>query len=70
MESQSRERAHFDLGEAKRRMQEWIANDRRFDHYDSARLVDRVQHSKRCGAHLDLSDPALLKGGKPRPLSR
>jgi hypothetical protein len=70
MESQARERAQFNLVEAKQRMQQWVANDRRFDDFDPAKLIDRVQHAKQYGAQLDLTDPALLKGGKPRPLSR
>jgi hypothetical protein len=70
MESTARERSKFNQIEAKQRMAEFIANDRRFDAYDTAKLVDRVSHCKSYGAKLDLEDPALLKGGKPRPLSR
>jgi len=56
--------------EAKVQMTLWLANDRRFDAYDPYRLVNRVNDCWSNGAHLDLDDPQLLKGGQPRPLDR
>ena len=41
-----------------------------FDGYDHQRLVERVQLSKSNGAHLELDDPQLKRGGSPRPLDR
>ena len=70
MESQARERTQFNQPEARKKMAEFLANDRRFDGYDPAKLIDRVHQCKSYGAVLDLEDPALLKGGSPRPLSR
>jgi hypothetical protein len=70
METQARQKANFDQNEAKQKMAEWLANDRRFDSYDPARLIERVQVCKSNGAHLDLEDPQLMKGGQPRPLDR
>ena len=70
MEYRARQLTNFNQVEAKGKMQEWIANDRRFDGYDHQRLVERVQLSKSNGACLELDDPQLKKGGQPRPLDR
>lgn len=70
MEYRARQLTNFNQTEAKQKMQEWIANDRRFDGYDHQRLVERVQLSKSNGAALELDDPQLKKGGQPRPLDR
>jgi hypothetical protein len=70
MEAQARERSNFNLVEAKDRMRQWVQNDRRFDSFDHTKLIDRVNQAKRYGAHLDLTDPDLQKGGQKRPLSR
>jgi hypothetical protein len=60
----------FNQTEAKQKMTEWLANDRRFDAFDPQRLIERVQLSKNNGAVLDLDDPQLQRGGQPRPLDR
>jgi hypothetical protein len=70
MEGQARQKTNFNQIEAKQKMKEWLAQDRRFDHYDATRLIERVQLSKYNGAVLELDDPQLLKGGQPRPLDR
>ena len=70
METQARQKANFDQTVAKQKMAEWLANDRRFDSYDPMRLVERVHVCKAQGAHLDLEDPQLMRGGQPRPLDR
>jgi len=53
--------------EAAASVQSWLSNDPRFGQYDPERLVTRFQECLGSGAKLDLDDPALLKGGKPRP---
>jgi hypothetical protein len=63
----ARIKSNFSQSEAQQRMAEWLAHDRRFDSYDKAALVKRVQECVSCGAHLDLSDP-VLQGKPPRPL--
>lgn len=68
METQARQATNFHQGEAKQKMAEWLAQDRRFDSYDPERLIDRVQLHKHNGAQLDLTDPQLKRGGQPRPL--
>jgi hypothetical protein len=70
MEYFARQKSNFNQVEAKQRMVEWLAHDRRFDAYDPQRLVERVQLSKNNGAVLDLDDPQLKRGGEPRPLDR
>ena len=66
----ARERCNFNQNEAKTRMAEWLQHDRRFDGYDPARLVERVNQSRYNGAVLDLTDPQLQRGGQPRPGDR
>jgi hypothetical protein len=56
--------------EARERMKEWLAYDRRFEGYDPDRLVDRVMLSRSNGAVVELDDPALMRGGTRRPLDR
>ena len=70
MHRQAIDRCQSNQIEAKGKMAEWLSNDRRFDSYDAAKLTDRVALCRSNGAALDLSDPQLLRGGKPRPLSR
>jgi hypothetical protein len=70
MHRQAIDRCQSNQIEAKQKMAQWLGNDRRFDSYDASRLVDRVALCRSNGAQLDLSDPQLLRGGKPRPLSR
>jgi hypothetical protein len=70
MARQSRDRCNGNAVEGRKKMADWIQNDRRLDAYDPQRLADRVALCRSNGARLDLSDPALLRGGKPRPLSR
>jgi hypothetical protein len=48
---------------------EWVRADRRFDAFDSDRLVAKVEEAGKSGAQLDLTDP-YLRGGQKRPLSR
>ena len=68
MEFHARQTTNFNQNDAKDKMREWLANDRRFDGYDPERLIERVRDCKYRGAVLDLDDPALQKGGEPRPL--
>ena len=70
MERLAREKSNFNQIEAREKMARWVANDRRFDAFEPTRLVERVAHCKSNGAVFDIEDPALLKGGRPRPLSR
>jgi hypothetical protein len=70
MEYLARQKTNFNQVEAKQKMAEWLAQDRRFDSYDAGRLIDRVHQAKFRGAHLDLDDPQLKRGGQPRPLDR
>jgi hypothetical protein len=56
--------------EASEQMAERLKLDRRFDAYDSTRLVAKVQDCWGHGARLDLSDPELKGGPPPRPLER
>ena len=64
------QKTNFNQTEAKQKMAEWLQHDRRFDSYDPARLIERVQDCKYRGATLDLDDPQLKRGGEPRPLDR
>ena len=70
MESLARQKTNFSQTEAKQKMVEWLAHDRRFDAYDAQRLIERVQLFKHNGVVLEMDDPQLLKGGQPRPLDR
>jgi hypothetical protein len=70
MEYLARQKTNFNQVEAKEKMREWLAQDRRFDGYDPNRLIERVHEAKFSGAQLDLDDPQLRKGGQPRPLDR
>jgi len=65
MERQARIKTNFSQSEAKEKLAEWISQDRRFDQFDKARLVQRVAECRQSGAVLDLDDP-VLKGGQPR----
>jgi len=64
MRRQARARSNFNSNEARQKMAEWIANDRRFDGYDPAKLVDRVEHCVANAAQFDVNAPELKKGGK------
>jgi hypothetical protein len=70
METLARQKSNYNQTEARQTMAEWVAQDRRFDGYDTQRLVERVQLHKFNGAVLELDDPQLRKGGQPRPLAR
>jgi hypothetical protein len=70
MEARARQKTNFSQTEAKAKMAEWLSHDRRFDAFDTERLIERVQLFKYNGAVLELDDPQLLKGGQPRPLDR
>jgi hypothetical protein len=70
METLARQKCNFNQVEAKQKMREWLATDRRFDAYDPQRLIERVQLHKSNGSVLELDDPQLLKGGAPRPGDR
>lgn len=63
------ERARWDQNEAKEIMRSYLHTDRRFDHYNADRLIERIQECRSNGAVLDLDDPRL-KGQDPRPLER
>ena len=52
--------------EAEIKLAQSIDNDRRFDQYLTAPLVNSFRDAYRRGAFLDFDDP-VLKGGKPRP---
>jgi hypothetical protein len=51
---------------AEQKLAQSIDNDRRFDQYLTAPLVDRFRDCYKTGAFLDFTDP-VLKGGQPRP---
>jgi hypothetical protein len=70
MEYEARTKCNYNQTEARQRMAQWLADDRRFDNYDHARLIERVHLNKSNGAVLELDDPQLLKGGAPRPGDR
>ena len=57
MEYRARQLTNFNQPEAKAKMAEWLANDRRFDAYDAQRLIERVQLSKNNGAVLSWTIP-------------
>ena len=67
MERQARIKTNFSQSEAKEKLAEWISQDRRFDAFDKARLVQRVAECRQSCAVLDLDDPYLAKGGQRRP---
>jgi hypothetical protein len=60
---------HGNQREAAEQMAEVVAGDARFAKYDPVKLIARVQYCGGSGAQLDLDDPALMRGGSPRPLS-
>ena len=43
MSDLARERSNFNQNEAREKMAEWLKSDRRFDSFDPARLIERVQ---------------------------
>jgi hypothetical protein len=51
---------------AEQKLAQSIDNDRRFDEYQTAPLVERFRQNYQNGGFLDFNDP-VLKGGKPRP---
>jgi hypothetical protein len=54
--------------EAAEHIQQWVANDRRFDQFDTRRLVARAEECRTSGATLNLEDdPTLLR---ERPANR
>jgi hypothetical protein len=63
-------KSNFNQAKAKEDMREFMSHDRRLDGFDQDRLIDHVHRTKYNGAHLDLDDPQLKKGGQPRPLDR
>ena len=65
-ERQAIDRCHFNQHEALGELARIIANDRRFDAYDAAKLADRVSRVRHSGAVLDLTDSDLVRGGSPR----
>jgi hypothetical protein len=70
MEHRSRIKSNFDQGEAKRKLAEYVGQDRRFDSFDLSRLIERVADCRSNGATLDLDDPFLQRGGERRPLDQ
>ncbi len=70
MHGESLRATNFNQIEARQRMAEWIALDRRFDGYEPSRLLDRVEANRSNGAAWALDDPYLQRGGQKRPLSR
>jgi hypothetical protein len=69
MHKTAMEKTQFNQTEARNKMQEWLAQDRRFDGFDPDRLVKRIEECKSCGRTADLSDPYLKRGGQRRPNS-
>ncbi len=67
---EARRATNFNQIEARQKMAEWIAMDRRFDNYEPSRLLDRVEANRSNGAAWDLDDPWLQRGGQKLPLSR
>jgi hypothetical protein len=68
MERAALERSQFNQLAAKDVFRQYVQHDRRFDQYDTDRLIARVQEARSCGRTLDLDDP-YLRGGPKRPLS-
>jgi hypothetical protein len=54
--------------EAKQVMAKWITNDSRFAGFDAQKLTEAAHEQWAHGAQLDLDDPALKRGGQPRPI--
>jgi hypothetical protein len=68
MQRQALNKANGNQIEAAEHIQQWVANDRRFDQFDTGRLVARAEECRTCGATLNLSDdPSLLR---ERPVNR
>jgi len=70
MAEEARERCNYNQADANKLMTQMVSNDLRFQSrgLDPNRLVGRVWECRQSGARLDLTDPALLPGGQPRPL--
>lgn len=60
-------RAGSNRTEALEHLQNEVQLDRHFDSYDPKRLVDRVNDVWQSGRSFDWQDPALKRGGQPRP---
>jgi hypothetical protein len=58
---EARDRSQFNQIEADRKLQTWLANDRRFTGYDTSRLVEHLKEHVGHGARLSLDDPKLMK---------
>jgi hypothetical protein len=69
MFTECRQAANFNHDEAKQRLGQCLARDRRFDGYQHSRLIERVDECMQGGGYLDLTDPYLM-GGSKRPGSR
>lgn len=54
---------------AREKVLEMVKRDRRFDNYDHDRLLDTVMEKSQYGGRMDWDDPALKRGGSPRPLA-
>ena len=64
------EKCNFDQVAAREFLRSYVQTDRRFDQYDAARLVQRVEEAMSNGRTMDLTeDPWLRHGGEKRPLS-
>jgi len=62
--------SHSNQVEAAAKMREKIQDRRSLDQYDPARLQRRVESCWSNGASLELDDPQLQRGGRPRPGDR
>ena len=67
MQGEALNRTNRNLVEARDQVVEALSNDRRFDKFDHAKLIERVEDAWGRGAQLDLDDANLLK---TRPANR
>ena len=65
----ARSRSNFSEPAANELMRQYLAQDVRFRDYDHGKVINRVNMCVSNGAHFDIADPELRKGGEPRPLA-
>jgi hypothetical protein len=66
MQREAIERARYNQHEAKKLVVDMVANDRRFDSYDAAKLTDEVYRCADSARRLNWDDPALKRGPDQR----
>jgi hypothetical protein len=67
MQAEARERAKFNMTEARNMVTEMVKRDRRFDDFDPAKLVATVYDYAESGRSINWSDPSLKRGPDQRP---